>query len=56
MKSIAPLKSTVVKTIQYPSDDGDEGLVTVAWRGPNINVSNILITLFSKLLSPIVWL
>lgn len=25
--------------VSFPSDEEDEGQVTVAWRGPNVNVS-----------------
>ena len=31
---VPPLDSSVEKTIQYPSDDDDNGIVVVSWRGP----------------------
>ena len=31
---VPPLVSSVEKTIQYPSDNDDNGIVVIAWRGP----------------------
>ncbi|ESO10370.1 hypothetical protein HELRODRAFT_183693 [Helobdella robusta] len=35
--SVPVLVDSIVKEIAFPSDEEDEGIVLIAWRGPNVN-------------------
>ena len=47
---VPPLEQSVEKTIEFPCDDDDNGLVYIAWRGPscvtNVEESTIISLLF----------
>lgn len=33
---VEPLQNSISRTIQYPSDTDDDGLISISWRGPEI--------------------
>ena len=37
---VPPLEGSVEEVVRYPSDDEKNGMVLVAWRGPNAKVSS----------------
>ena len=41
MGPVPPLDDSVEQTVQFPSDNEENGMVNVGWRGPLAKVGNI---------------